>query len=88
MQSNEHVVLECACSHPEHRLVVSWFPTDLDPEKEVYVSIHLSKVSFWKRLVYGVKYIFGRQCGYGAFQEAVLTDRNIGQLEQIINRLK
>lgn len=60
-------VIFCDCHSPEHQLIV------LGDEDFVYLHIHLDKRSFWKRLVAGVKYIFGYYCQYGHWDEILLN---------------
>lgn len=79
----EHKILICECSNTEHQLVFSSF----EDESTVYVSIHLSKHGFFERLKYAIKYIFGHQCNYGAFQEILLSKKHIPQLKEIIEKL-
>ena len=67
--------LICECHSVEHIVLFS-FDTDWD---EVFMSFHLRKISFWKRLIYGIKYIFGHQCNYGAFDEVILKAEAIIQ---------
>lgn len=77
-------LLICTCSSAEHQVVVTTF----DNEPEVYLSIHLTKHSFWKRIKEGIKYIFGYQCIYGAFEEVILDSTHIPQIENILKHLK
>ena len=79
----EYKILICECSNTEHQLVFSSF----EDESTVYVSIHLSKHGFFERLKYAIKYIFGHQCNYGAFQEILLSKKHIPQLKEIIEKL-
>lgn len=67
----ETKVIFCACYNKEHQLVF----TKNEEDGLVYAEMHLTKLRFWKRLVLGVKYIFGYQSRYGAFDEIVL-DKN------------
>ena len=77
-------LLICQCSSVEHQVVVTTF----DNESEVYLSVHLTKHSFWKRVREGIKYIFGYQCTYGAFEEVILDSEHIPQIENILKQLK
>lgn len=70
-------LLVCNCSSKEHQLVFSKF----DDEDQVYITVHLSKVSFWKRL----RYLFGRKCKYGAFEEVITS---VDKLQDIVNGLR
>lgn len=71
-------LIMCACHNPEHQMI---FMRDED-ERLVYVQIHLKKNTFWKRLIYGVKYIFGYQSRYGAFDEIILDNEHEEQLRK------
>lgn len=82
---DEKLVLECACSSDEHTVIAKL--SDDDNYKEVYLAIYLTKLSFWKRLCLGVKYIFGYQCRFGAFEEVIWTDENIPEIEKILAHL-
>ena len=81
----EKEIIICECHSIEHQIVVSYDNDDNHPI--VYLHIHLNKKSFWKRLVYGIKYIFGRQCGYGAFDEIILNPEDTPKFEKIVNHL-
>ena len=65
----EEKILICACHNSEHQILIHKDIID----GEVYMDIHLAKRSFLERLIYGMKYIFGYQCKYGAFDEFVFT---------------
>lgn len=59
----------CSCNSTEHQMVFHY------SDDCIYVHIHLVKGSFWQRLKYGIKYIFGHQSRYGAFDEMVLDTK-------------
>ena len=50
-------VIVCKCAEINHCCIITYNEED----KEVYINIHLNRLSFWKRLVYGIKYIFGHR---------------------------
>ena len=64
----------------------SWFEDD--DVANVYATIHLRKKSFWTRLKYGIKYIFGYQCRYGAFDEFIFNPNDARRLQKVVNLLK
>lgn len=66
----ENIALICECGSGEHLLIVR---KDIEDENNFYLEIHLTKFGFWERLKYGLKYIFGYQCKYGAFDEIILS---------------
>lgn len=77
-------VFICDCGSPDHQFIIRKF----DDEEEVYLTIHLTKKSFFKRLKYGLKYIFGYQSRYGAFDEIILNPDDADKLQKIVNALK
>ena len=52
-----------------------------------YAHVHLNKGTFWERIVYGVKYIFGYQCRYGAFDEFIFKPEDAPRLQELVNHL-
>lgn len=87
MSQNNHLLI-CSCNSTEHQMVFhksdgnDWYPP------EVYVHVHLIRRSFWYRLKYGLKYIFGYKSQYGAWDEFIMDDSHIKHLEAIIQHLK
>ncbi|MBR1436345.1 MAG: hypothetical protein IJ584_14685, partial [Bacteroidales bacterium] len=55
---------------------------------EVYIAVHLNKKPFWKRLKYAIKYIFGYQCKYGAFDEIILNPDDAERLQKVVDYLR
>lgn len=82
----ERELFICSCENTEHQLIFSWFKDD-DVEN-VYATIYLRKMSFWTRLKYGIKYIFGYQSKYGAFDEFIFNSKDVSKLEKIVEYLK
>lgn len=80
-------ILICSCSSMEHQIVISQDPTDFD-ENIAYLHIHLSSRPFWSRIKYGIKYIFGRKCKYGHWDEFIFENKHIPQLEKLVTSLK
>ena len=77
-------ILICKCENVEHQLIFRY-----DTEYNVvYMETHLRKLSFWKRLATGIRYIFGYQCRYGAFDEFIFKPEDAGKLEKIVKHLK
>ena len=80
----EEKILICACHNSEHQILIHKDIID----GEVYMDIHLAKRSFLERLIYGIKYIFGYQCKYGAFDEFIFKKEHSKQLIDVVNKLK
>lgn len=77
-------LLICQCASLEHQAIVTTF----DDEPKVYISIHMAKHSFLKRLWHGIKYILGYKCIYGDFEEIILHKEHITQVENILKQLE
>jgi hypothetical protein len=48
----------------------------------------LVKKSFWSRLKYGLKYIFGYKSRYGAWDEFILNPNDADKLQDVVDYLK
>ena len=70
----------CQCNNVEHQLIFSYFSDDED--RDVYVSVHLSPDSFWKRIWKSIKYIFGH------FDEFIFKKQDAGKLQRVVDFLK
>lgn len=82
---DKEILLICECNHSEHQMIFKTLGSDKDEGlDEVYISIHLSKKKFFKRLWIGIRYIFGYQSRYGMFDEIITTKE---KLKQIVNEL-
>jgi hypothetical protein len=83
---NEDIII-CECHSTEHQII---FKYDDDVDKSwdmVYVDIHLNSWSFWKRLKYGIKYIFGYKCRYGAFDEIIIKPEDADKIQRVVDFL-
>jgi hypothetical protein len=76
-------LIRCKCYSSEHIMIVD---EDLE-DKLIYVHIHLSKKTLWKRFKHAVKYIFGYQCRFGAFDEMILDKENTEDLYEMLKRI-
>lgn len=68
----------CDCSSPEHQFIIE----PLNSYLMFY--IHLTPETLWRRVVIGLKYIFGK--GEGAFEEVLLQQPEITRLRDILNK--
>lgn len=88
---NETDIIICECHSTEHQVVVH-YSEDIDENGKTYpmcyFHIHLNKNPFWRRLKTGIKYIFGYQSKYGAFDEFIINPSDAEKLEKIVNYLK
>lgn len=87
MKTNiERELLVCSCESLEHQLVFTYF--DDGTYIEVYCEVHLTKLSFWERLKHGVKYIFGYQSRFGAFESVIINPEDYDKFQHIADTLK
>jgi len=86
MAFKEEIVI-CECGSVEHQIIFTYDEDEYD-DKEVYALIHLNKKPFWKRVSYGLKYIFGRQSNYGAFDEFIFNPKDVNKLQSLVDYLK
>lgn len=64
----EQKLIVCACHNVEHQMII-----DYDKEDNLaYVEFHLVKLPFLKRLMNGIRYIFGYESRYGDFDEMII----------------
>ena len=76
----ERELFVCMCEDVQHQFVVSTF----DDEPEIFVSVKLTRGNLWERLRNAFKYIFGKPCIYGDFDEVILDEVNIERLMNIL----
>lgn len=83
-------IIICSCLSTEHQIVVRYFEDKIDGESypKIYIHTHLNKRPFWSRVQYGIKYIFGYQCRYGAFDEFIINPEDVCRIEKIVKYLK
>jgi hypothetical protein len=80
----EKEILLCRCHSSEHQILVNYDEDD----KMLYLSIHLTKRNFLKRLKYGLKYIFGYHCKYGHWDEFIFNENDADKLQAMADALK
>jgi hypothetical protein len=86
MKDDKPVIFVCSCNSTEHQIVLH--PHEDQISREVFVHIHLVRKSFWYRLKYGLKYIFGYKCRFGAWDEFILERKHVKGLEELTDFLK
>lgn len=82
-------VLICDCNLADHNIIISY--DDNYPNwNEIFINYHLAKKPFLKRIKYGIKYIFGYQSKFGAYDEFILSadEHNIKILKEITSYLE
>lgn len=80
-------IIICSCHSTEHQMVIHH---DADPlyGPICYVHVHLNQRSFWHRVKYAIKYVFGYKCRYGAWDEFILEPKHIPVLEETLHYLQ
>ena len=85
-------IIVCECGDVAHQLVLSWFkpqtPMDYDSDEYVYLSVHLNKLPFWKRLKVAIQYLFGKQSKYGAFNEVIIDSSEYIKFQDMVDFMK
>ena len=86
----ERDLVICACNSTEHQMVITYSEDIMDGEMypEVYLQILLNKRPFWQRVKYGLKYIFGYQCRYGAFEEMIIDKKDVDKFKRVVEHLE
>ena len=79
-------LLICECHSTDHQMIFLYDDEDID-YKTVYIHTHLAKKGFWERLKYGIKYIFGYQSRYGAFDEFIIDSKDIDKFQSVVDYL-
>lgn len=69
MSETEPKILICDCKSIEHQIVIEYDESC----NLVFFYVHLNKRSFYLRLKYGLKYIFGYKSRYGHFDEFIFN---------------
>jgi hypothetical protein len=77
--------VECECGTIEHMLRFTW---NDDPDwPEIYVDVYLNqRYGLFKRLWYGLKYIFGFKSRFGQFDEATMSYEKVEQLKVMCDK--
>ena len=74
----------CHCNSPEHQFILSY---DCE-EKEIYITPYLSSyLSFWKRIILAIKYIFGYRSKYGHWDCIILNTKEIKRLYLLLDSI-
>lgn len=92
----EREFLICECESLEHLACFTFCDDNVvvDDEgteinfKYVALSIHLKKLPFFKRLVNGVKYIFGYTSAYGDYDEYIIKKEDAKKFKKVVKYLE
>lgn len=79
-QENEKFLI-CACNSIEHQAFF-WYDGD---DKQLYVTLHLQNhKGFFKRLLHGLKYIFGHKSIYGEWDEFLFKENDVKEFKKFL----
>lgn len=83
-------VIICECFSNEHQLMVVYIPGDDEFDFDsISFEIHLNPCyRFWKRLINGVKYIFGFRSSYGHWDNFLLKNEDCDMLINKLQKMK
>ena len=82
---SDYEVVICSCQSPEHQMV---FHYD-DEDNEVVAQPALNHFhSFFKRIVVGVRYIFGYECKTGHFDCVIINKREAQRIIEVLQKIK
>lgn len=84
-------LLICECHSTDHQYIFL-YDDDKDSnghvDRTVYIHTHLNTFGFWKRLKYGIMYIFGYKSRYGDYDEFIINPEDVGKFENVVKFLK
>jgi hypothetical protein len=79
----EELTVRCQCHSADHTI---FFDYD-GAYGDLYMTIHLNTFrSFWKRLWYGLKYAFGYQCRFGAWDEVIIKPQDCAPIRSLLDK--
>ena len=71
---SRELFISCDCGHPDHQLIFTFDPNEADPHhQEICAYVHLARQPVWRRIIDGIKYIFGHTCAYGHFDVVLIN---------------
>lgn len=74
----------CNCHSLEHVFAI-WYDPELN---HVYIEPHLTKRPFFERVKYAIKYVFGYQSRFGAFDEVIINPDDAEKINGYLNKIK
>jgi hypothetical protein len=83
-------VFICDCHSTDHQMVIFYEEDEIDNHKYgmCYAHMHLAPRPFLQRVVYGIRYIFGRKCKFGAWDEFIFNPKDANKLQELVDYLK
>lgn len=92
----EREFLICECESLEHLACLTFWDDNVIVDdngtemnfKYVTLSVHLKKLPFFKRLVNGIKYIFGYTSVYGDYDEFIIKPEDANKFKHVVKYLE
>ena len=83
---NKNVMIPCECHTPEHTFYLSLHYPYKEDDAELFVTYFLdSDIGFWKRVITGIKYIFGYKCIYGHFGSTIISKKYAIEIKGLVD---
>lgn len=75
---------ECDCHSDEH--TIRFNLQDFGDDADLYMSVFLGSYypSFWKRVWYAFRYIFGYKCQYGHWDCTQINSKTAGEIIELL----
>lgn len=77
-----HELFICDCDAVNHHIIFS------DDGEDIYMSVHLSPLSFKDRIKKAIRYIFNCEENYGHYDVVLLKPKDSYRLQKIVDKLK
>jgi len=82
---------ECDCHSSEHTLRFTYLSEDIGANNQIsniYLNIFLDNEPWYKRILIGLKYIFGYKSKYGHFGEWIFYRKDAQRLKKLIEKIE
>lgn len=80
----EELTMRCACHSKDH---TAFFDYDNEGDGELYLTVHLAdNRSFWKRAWYALKYVFGYDSRFGAWDELIVRWEDCPRIRALLEK--
>lgn len=73
----------CGCHSNEHQISML-----LDTDNDLFFTVHLAPLPFFRRIKNAIKYIFGHRSVYGDFEEFILKIEDVDKMIEILQEFK
>jgi len=70
----------CSCNHSDHLIILNY------DGNYCSIEVHLSPLPFFKRLINGIKYIFGFRSRYGDFDEIMIDREKATKIKEFFDK--